>query len=63
MKPSKLGIYVPLIFIAVIIILDVYLALNGVNGDTITERIRELPNILHIFLAFSFGALTGHFWK
>jgi hypothetical protein len=48
-----------------IIAWDVYLALDGRRGNTISARVRDLDRRfggVKILVSFAMGLLAGHFW-
>jgi hypothetical protein len=59
-RPVAIGLSV---LTAVLIIFDIYLALNGVAGDTYSEIIRDAGHRM-AFLPWCVGGLIGHwFWN
>ncbi len=65
MSNLAVTITMAVIFVA-IVIWDIYLALDGQRGNTISARVREWDKKLggiKLIISFGFGLLTGHwFW-
>ncbi len=64
---TNLAVSITMAAIALAIIgWDIYLALDGRKGNTISARVRELDRRfggVKIIVSFSFGLLAGHwFW-
>ena len=60
-SPTVTAILMAVLFVA-ICALDVYLALDGRDGNTYSERLRALWPPAKLLLVFGMGLLAGHLY-